>query len=455
MAERSKREQVGDKLPVNVDAERFVLGSIILDDTLYVPAASALSGDDFSLVSHRRIFSRMAELHERGEKIDRVTVANELLKFNELDQCGGISYLVSLDEGLPQLPNIDAYVRIVKEKSTLRRMASVAQNLMSRCLLAEEESATILGGIREQLLNLDSDTDDKGPQTPEQVISAIGINKFLGPPDVGLPTGFRKYDDMTGGLHPDELTIIAARPSMGKTSLALDIARNVAIKQQKAVAFFSLEMSKRMLLFRMVCAIARVDSQRVRQGYLSSEERRRLAAAAQVLRESRLYIDDRSAASAMDVHARVRRLMAKDPLALVIIDYLQLMSAGRTKFENRNLEVSAISRDLKLLSSEIKAPVIALSQLNRAPETRKGNNRPQLSDLRESGSLEQTADVVAMIFREEMYAKDREDIRGLAELIISKQRNGPTGTVKLVFLHAQTKFENRAEDTGEDSRDMF
>ncbi len=440
-------------LPTNVDAERFVLGSILLDDNLYVQAAGTIEADDFSLEKHRRIFRRMGDLQDRGEHIDRVTVANELLKFNELEACDGLSYLVSLDDGLPQIPNLDSYIRIVKDKAILRRIIFASQHMMNRCLLGEEEPGDILAGAEETLLKLGEARVKNGLQNPDQILENYegGITAFLDPSKriKGISTGFTKFDEYTGGLHGGDLVILAARPSMGKTALALNIAQHVALKLKQTVAVFSLEMSNESLLTRMLCATARVDSQRFRAGYLTQEERRKLNQALHELVEAPLYIDDTPGIHLMDIHAKLRRLQAeRKQLGLVIVDYLQLMS-GRGRFENRNQEVSALSRGMKLLAKELNVPVLVLSQLSRAVETRQGDHRPQLSDLRESGSIEQDADVVGFIFREEVYNRDREDLKGLAELIIAKQRNGPVGTVNLVFLHAQTKFENRAEDTGE------
>jgi replicative DNA helicase len=440
-------------LPANLDAERFVLGSILLDDAMYVQAAGALEADDFSLEKHRRIFRRMGELQERGEKIDRITIANELMKFNELEACDGLSYLVSLDDGLPHLPNLDSYIRIVKDKAILRRIITTSQSMMNRCLLGEEEPDEILAGAEETLLRLGETRVKNGLLSPQQIVAEYdgGINAFLDPSKrvKGISTGFTKYDEYTGGMHGGELLILAGRPSMGKTALALNIAQHVALKLKQTVAVFSLEMSKESLLTRMLCATARVDSQRFRAGYLSQEERRKLNHALHELVEAPLYIDDTAGIHLMDMHAKLRRLKAeRGHIGLVVVDYLQLMS-GRGRFENRNQEVSALSRGMKLLAKELNVPMMVLSQLSRAVESRQGDHRPQLSDLRESGSIEQDADVVGFIFREEVYQREREDLRGLAELIIAKQRNGPVGTVNLVFLHAQTKFENRAEDTGE------
>jgi replicative DNA helicase len=440
-------------LPTNLDAERFVLGSILLDDSFYIQAAGTLESDDFSLEKHRRIFKRMGDLNERGEKIDRVTVANELMKFGELEACDGLTYLVSLDDGLPQIPNLDSYIRIVKDKSVLRRIIFASQHMMNRCLQGEEAPEEILAGAEETLLKLGEARVKAGLLNPHQILQNYdgGINAFLDPSKriKGISSGFTKLDEYTGGMHGGDLIILAARPSMGKTALALNVAQHVALKLKQTVAIFSLEMSKESLLTRMLCAAARVDSQKFRAGYLSQDERRKLSHALHELVEAPLFIDDTPGIHLMDMHAKLRRLQAEQKsVKLVIVDYLQLMT-GRGRFENRNQEVSALSRGMKLLAKELNVPMLVLSQLSRAVETRQGDHRPQLSDLRESGSIEQDADLVGFIFREEVYNKNREDLRGLAELIIAKQRNGPVGTVNLVFLHAQTKFENRAEDTGE------
>jgi replicative DNA helicase len=440
-------------LPTNVDAERFVLGSILLEDGFYIQAAGTLESNDFSLEKHRRIFLRMGHLHERGEKIDRITVANELMKFNELEACDGLSYLVSLDDGLPQIPNVDSYVKLVKDAAVLRSIIFASQHMINRCMMAEDAPEDILAGAEDTLLKLGEAQVKTGLLNPDQILQNYdgGISAFLDPSKriKGISTGFLKLDEYTGGMHGGDLFILAGRPSMGKTAFALNIAQHVALKLKQTVAVFSLEMSKESLLTRMLCAAARVDSQRFRSGYLTQDERRKLNQALSELVESPLYIDDTAGLHLMDMHAKLRRLKSeRGKLGLVIVDYLQLMS-GRGRFENRNQEVSALSRGLKLLAKELNVPMMVLSQLSRAVETRQGDHRPQLSDLRESGSIEQDADLVGFVFREEVYNRDREDLKGLAELIIAKQRNGPVGTVNLVFLHAQTKFENRAEDTGE------
>jgi replicative DNA helicase len=442
-------------LPLNLDAERFVLGAILMDDALYIQVAGALEAEDFSLEKHRRIYLRMAELYNRGERIDRVTVANELMKQNQLESVDGVSYLVSLDEGLPALANLDSYVRIVKDKAVLRRIIFTSQKLIDRCLIGEEEPDQILASAEESLLKLGESRAQDALVNPHRILEEFdgGINAFLDPSKriKGLSSGFLKLDEMTGGLHPGELLILAARPSMGKTALALNMAQHVAMQpnEKQTVAVFSLEMSRESLLTRMICAGARVDQQKFRAGYLNQDERRRLAKTASELVQAPLFIDDTSGTHLMDIHAKLRRLKAEHGLSLVVIDYLQLMS-GRGRYENRNQEISTISRGLKLLAKDLKVPMLVLSQLNRAPETRPGDHRPQLSDLRESGSIEQDADLVAFIFREEVYKQEDERLKGMAELIVAKQRNGPIGRVNLVFLKEFTKFENRTNDLGED-----
>jgi replicative DNA helicase len=443
-------------LPTNLEAERFVLGSILMDDTAYIQCAGVLEPDDFSLEKHRRIFVRMGDLHARGEKIDRVTLANELMRYGELESCDGIGYLVSLDDGLPQIYNLDGYFRIVKDKSLLRRIIFTSQNLINRAMVGEDSPEQILESAEETLLKLGESHLKAGLVSAKQVILGYqgGVNAFLDPSQrvKGLSTGFTKFDEMTGGMHPGELIILAARPSMGKTALALNMAQHVAVRLQKAVAVFSLEMSNESLLTRLLCASARVDSRRFRVGYLESDEQNRLTRALNELVAAPLYLDDTSGAHLMEMHAKLRRVQSERALDLVVVDYLQLMS-GRGRFENRNQEISTISRGMKLLAKELNVPMLVLSQLSRAPETRQGDHRPQLSDLRESGSIEQDADVVAFIFREEVYKRDREDLKGLAELILAKQRNGPVGKINLAFLHHLTKFENLAEDIGVDGEE--
>jgi replicative DNA helicase len=441
-------------LPSNIDAEQLVLGAILLDDAAFVLVAGQLEPEDFSLQKHRLIYSAMSDLNERGERIDRVTVANELMKRGQLEAVDGLGYLISLDDNLPQLYNLESYVKIVKDKSLLRRIILSSQKVIERCMLDQEEPSAILGDAEESFLTLGDGQERQSMLNPGQIIDKFegGINAFLDPSRrvKGVSTGYLKIDEMTSGLHEGELVIIAARPSMGKTALALNIAQHVAThpKIRKTVAVFSLEMSRELLLTRMICAAARVDQQKFRLGYLNKDERTRLQMAAIDMAEAPLYIDDTAGLNLMELHAKLRRTKAEHGLGLVVVDYLQLMS-GRGRPENRTQEVSALSRGLKLLAKELRVPMVVLSQLSRAAETRPGDHIPQLSDLRESGSIEQDADVVMFIYRPEYYKPDREDLRGLAEIHLAKQRNGPIGRVKLAFLKEFTKFENLAEDLGE------
>jgi replicative DNA helicase len=443
-------------LPDNLDAERFVLGAIMSDESSFLQVAGTLSADDFSLEKHKRIFLRMSDLHERGETIDRVTLANELMKHGQLQSVDGLSYLVSLDDGLPQIHNLEGYVTIVKEKALLRSIINVSQDTINRCLTCEDDAKQILGAAEDAFMKLGDVNSRNALATPHQIISEYdgGINAFLDTSKriKGISTGFLKLDEMTGGMREGELIILAARPAMGKTAFALNIAQHVTSNptNPKAVAVFSLEMSKESLLTRMVCAAARVDQQRFRAGYLNHDERQALQDALFKIVESPLYLDDTAGTNLMDVHSKLRRLQAEQDLGLVIVDYLQLMQ-GRGRQENRQQEISSLSRGFKLMSKELRVPFLVLSQLSRAPETRPGDHRPMLSDLRESGSIEQDADMVGFIFREEVYRPDKESLKGIAEFILAKQRNGPTGRVKLAFLNRFTKFENLSADTGDEA----
>lgn len=440
-------------LPANIETEKLVLGAILLDDAVYSQVADTISAEDFAIEKHRRLWLRMSEIHERGERIDRVTLANELGRHHQLESVDGLSYLVSLDDGMPTVPNLDSYVRIIKEKSALRSTIFAAQKIIDRCVLAEEESETILAGAREELSKIgDSKSTGVPPDIGEIVTGyAGGFNAFLDPSrrPKGIPTGFLKFDEMTGGLHNGDMIILAGRPSTGKSAMAGNIAQFVAMKMEVGVVIFSLEMSKESLVTRMICGTARVDQQKFRAGYLNHDERSRLQRAAVDLSDAPLHIDDGSSVTLMDIHAKVRRLQQDKNIGLVIVDYLQLMGS-KGKHENRNQEVTAMSRGFKLMAKEFNIPVIVLSQLNRASELRTGDHRPKISDLRESGAIEQDADVIGLIFREEMHKRDREDLRGLAELILDKSRNGPTGTIKLVFLREFARFDNRTNDLGYD-----
>jgi replicative DNA helicase len=438
-------------LPANVDVERLVLGAIFADPSVFLNVGTVLQAADFSLQAHQIIYTRMMDLFERNEKIERVALYNELLKFNQAEAVGGISYLVSLDDGMPKLFDLDKYVRIVRDKALLRHLIGMSQSLIHRCISGAADTTQIIADAEEQLMRLGESQTTGHLLTPRDVIENFegGVNAFLDPTKRirGTSTGYLKLDEMTGGFRPGELIILAARPAMGKTALALNIGQYVAMNpaNAKGVAVFSLEMSNESLLTRMICAQARVSQTKFREGYLNQDERRLLQKATMDIARAPIYIDDASNVGLMDIHAKVRRLAREAEVGMVIVDYLQLMSTpGRS--ENRTQEVSQLSRGLKILSKELKVPFLVLSQLSRAPETRGNDRRPQLSDLRESGSIEQDADMVMFVYREEYYKPLDTNLHGKAELILAKQRNGPTGTVKLSFLREFTKFENLLEE---------
>jgi len=446
-------------LPSSMDAERSILGAILLDNAAYYDASETLRADEFSLDSHRRIFARITEMMESARAVDIITLSEMLRTQQQLEAVGGVAYLASLTDGIPPRANIHHYVKIVKDKALLRGLINLSNNAIARALEQSEPVEAILGEAESGLMRLSEDAVDTGFMTVEEIVKQHNIiqritNQTAG--ITGLATHFTDLDEMTSGLQKGDLIIIAARPSMGKTSFVMNLAENSSVKDNKVIAIFSLEMSRESLLLRMLCSHAKVDSHNMRNGFLNKDELNRLSNAVGTLMEAPMYIDDTPGISVMEMRAKCRRLKQQaGRLDLIIVDYLQLMSSGPMgsgkKYENRTQEVSAMSRGLKLLAKEMSAPLIALSQLSRAPESRTGDHKPQLSDLRESGSIEQDADVVGFIFRPEVYEKDeakKQELDGIAELIISKQRNGPTGTVRLAFIKKCTRFESRAFDGG-------
>ncbi len=432
-----------------MDAERSILGAILLDNNIYSQASEHLKSEHFSLDAHRRIYSRIFDLQESGRPVDLITLCEELTLRKELEAVGGVAYLSSLTEGLPQRANIEQYVKIVKDKSLLRSLITAANSAIARAMDQSEPAEEIIEGAEADIFKIAEDRIGVGFLGVKEIVKGSfgSIDEFYkhGQRITGLETHFGDLDSMTSGLQPSDLIIIAARPSMGKTAFALNIAENVAVMDRKIVGVFSLEMSKEALLLRLLCSQARVDSHKLRTGFLSREDVTKLTDALGELSQAKIFIDDTPGISLSEMRAKARRLTQKEGgLDLLVVDYLQLMSGGGKRYENRTQEVSAISRGLKALAKEMRVPVIALSQLSRAPESRGGDHRPQLADLRESGSIEQDADVVAFIFREEVYKQDDPDLEGLAELIIAKQRNGPTGKVDLAFIKRSTRFESRA-----------
>jgi len=443
-------------LPANLDAEKTILGAILLDNAAHAEAAEHIKPDDFSLDSHRRIFLRMSELIDTGRTVDIVTLSHELSRYKEVEAVGGVAYLASLTEGLPRRPVIEDYIRIVKDKSLLRRLMGICSAAIAKAADQSQDAIGVLDETESQLLEVSQSGLSLGLQPIDIIVrDSFGSidNLYNHRGDItGLETGFTDFDRMTSGLQKGELIIIAARPSMGKTALAINIAQNAAVRHKAIVAIFSLEMSKESLLRRMLASQASVDQQKIQKGFFGRAEQEQLQEALSLLVESHIFIDDSAASTIAEMRAKARRLKQNNGgLDLIMIDYLQLMSAtmpGASKrgFENRVQEVSAISRGLKAMAKELQVPVIALSQLSRSNEKR-DDKRPMLSDLRESGSIEQDADVVAFIHRESYYNR-KEDLsaeeKAEAEIIIAKQRNGPTGIVKMHWNSAYTRFDGVA-----------
>ena len=429
-------------LPSNVEAERSILGAILLDNQVCNQAIELLRRDDFFLDSHRRIFDKMIALTERIMPIDLITLSDELRRAGEFEQIGGATYIASLIDGVPRTDTIEPYAKLVKSKSMLRKLITASNQVIALAFEEEDEADVIVDKAEQMIFQIAEDCARQGFQYVGDVAHRRleQIEQMAGRPEMitGVPTGFTDFDRMTSGLQRQELIVIAARPSMGKTALALNMAQ-YASKNANVVGIFSLEMSAPQLVSRLLCSEARVDAHRLRTGYLNREEWARLADGLRRLCETKVFIDDTPGVGVLEMRAKSRRLKAEHGLDLLIIDYLQLM-AGRGRIESRQQEVSQISRDLKILAKELDVPVIALSQLSRAPEQR-SEHKPQLSDLRESGAIEQDSDVVCFIYREELYNPTDEN-QGKAELIVGKQRNGPTGTIELAFLKEFTRFEN-------------
>ena len=433
-------------LPHSLDAERSVLGSILLENNALHQAQQFLRDDDFYRDDHRRIYRAMGELSERAAAIDLLTIKEELERRGELEAAGGIPYLSSLVDGVPKSANIEHYARIVKEKATLRNLISSAHRIISEALSAEEGADEILDSAERSILHI-AEGRLKTGFTPLRTVAdeSLRVIERLSESGgrelvTGIATGLARFDELTSGLQRGDLVVVAGRPSMGKTAFALNVAQHAAVKDKKKVGVFSLEMTKEQLFLRLLCAQAKVDAHRLRTGTLGKADWTKLTLAFGQLADAQIFIDDSAGTSILEMRAKARRLKLEHGMDLLMVDYLQLVR-GRGRYENRTQEISDISRSLKALAKELDVPVIAISQLSRAPENRGGDHRPQLSDLRESGAIEQDADLVAFIFREEVYHPDEEN-RGRATLIIGKQRNGPIGDVDLVFLKEYTRFEN-------------
>jgi replicative DNA helicase len=446
MAETAVAERT---LPHNLEAERSVLGAILLHNESFNTAAEVIDSGDFFRDAHRRIFEQMVKLSERGDAIDLVTLKEELTRSGELDEVGGPAYISALVDGVPRSSNIEHYARIIKEKATLRSLIYSANKILANAYEAGDEAETILDQAESAIFAIaDKKVRDGFVSLKDLAESSLDtIEKLHARKELvtGVPTGFTDLDEMTSGLQPSDLVIVAARPSMGKTSLVMNMAQHVGTKTDMTVGIFSLEMSKEQLFLRMLTGEARIDAHRLRGGFLGERDWGKLSQALGTLSEAKIFIDDTPGIGVLEMRAKCRRLQSEHGLHMVIIDYVQLMQ-GRGRFENRTLELASISRSIKGLAKELNVPILVLSQLSRATESR-SDHRPQLSDLRESGALEQDADVVIFIYREDAYADKNappSEQTGVAELIIGKQRNGPTGVVKLAFIREFTRFENLA-----------
>ncbi|MFO7570580.1 MAG: replicative DNA helicase [Smithellaceae bacterium] len=434
--------------PQNVEAEQSILGGILLENSAINAAMEILSRDDFYSEAHRKIFAAIMEMNEHNEPVDLITLSNTLRDKNTLDSVGGTAYLASLVDNVPSAANVANYAKIVKEKSILRGLIGSATQIINSCYESGSDVDQVLDHAEHSIFEISEHKVQKSffPLRDIIKVSFRSIEDLYSRKELitGVATGFDKLDDITSGLQNSDLIIIAGRPSMGKTAFALNIAQNAALEYQTPVAVFSLEMSKEQLAFRLLAAEARVDSQRLRKGFLGETDWPKLTTAAGRLSDAPLYIDDTPAITVLEMKAKSRRLKADKGLGLIVVDYIQLMRGGGSSRDSREQEISEISRSLKALAKELSLPVIALSQLNRQVESRT-NRRPQMADLRESGAIEQDADVIAFIYRDEVYNKSEDNPdKGVAEIIIAKQRNGPTDTVRLAFLEKFTRFENLA-----------
>ncbi len=429
--------------PQNREAEMSVLGAMFFDEMALAKGIETLRPEYFYDLRHQRIFDVIAGLFERNQAVDLITTSEELRKRDQLEDIGGVSYLTQLTTVVPTAANIEYYAKIVKEKALLRQLIQSATQIVQNSLESDSNAKEMIDTAEKMIFDIgQAQVEGKSFQIKEIIHESMEtIDQLFQKKEhiTGLATGFHEFDTMTAGLQPSDLIIVAGRPSMGKSAFATAIVEHAGINLKKPVVIFSLEMSKEQLVQRMLCSHARVDAQKVRTGYLSHQDWPKLTSAAGKLSEAPIFIDDSPGQTVLEIRAKARRLKMKHDIQLIVIDYLQLMQGVRSA-ESRQQEISEISRSLKALAREIKVPVIAVSQLSRAVEQRTGN-RPQLSDLRESGAIEQDADLVVFLFREEYYAPSEEN-KNKAESIIAKQRNGPTGSVPLVFIKEWTRFDN-------------
>ncbi|MGG1657284.1 replicative DNA helicase [Geobacillus thermopakistaniensis] len=430
--------------PQSIEAEQAVLGAVFLDPTALTLASERLIPEDFYRAAHQKIFHAMLRVAHKGEPVDLVTVTAELAALEQLEEVGGVSYLSELADSVPTAANVEYYARIVEEKSLLRRLIRTATSIAQDGYTREDEIDVLLDEAERKIMEVSQrkhsgafkNIKDVLVQTYDNIEMLHNRNGDI----TGIPTGFTELDRMTSGFQRSDLIIVAARPSVGKTAFALNIAQNVATKTNENVAIFSLEMSAQQLVMRMLCAEGNINAQNLRTGKLTPEDWGKLTMAMGSLSNAGIYIDDTPSIRVSDIRAKCRRLKQESGLGMVVIDYLQLIQGSGRNRENRQQEVSEISRSLKALARELEVPVIALSQLSRSVEQRQ-DKRPMMSDLRESGSIEQDADIVAFLYRDDYYNKDSEN-KNIIEIIIAKQRNGPVGTVQLAFIKEYNKFVN-------------
>jgi replicative DNA helicase len=435
-------------LPQNLDAERSILGAILLDNHALNTAIENLKTEDFFLEQHRRVFNQMIALGEAQQAIDLVTLTESLHRVGELESSGGAPYLAALADGMPRVSNVEHYARIVREKALLRNLIHATHNIQQRALEGEDGADAILDNAESSIFALAEDRLKSGLIPVKDIVrdNFERLEKIFreGKSITGVSTGYTELDKLLSGLQPSELLILAARPSQGKTALALNLAENISIRSGSPVAFFSLEMSKESLLQRLVASVAQIDAHKFRTGHLSREDWRRMTESLGTISSAPLWIDDAGSTSVLEIGAKARRLKREKGLSMLVVDYLQLIT-GRGRFNNRQEEVASISRGLKGLAKELQIPVLVLSQLTRAPE--REDRGPQLSDLRESGAIEQDADVVMFIHRPHWSKMDSSpDERDQAEIHVAKQRNGPTDKVRFVFRSRLTRFEEAAPD---------
>ncbi len=430
--------------PHSLEAERAVIGAILLDNAAFSITTEYIFRENFYKRAHQDIFRAMENLSQKGEAIDVITLAEELKRLGTYQSIGGASYLAEIMDSVHTSANVEYYAKLVLDKYILRRLITVSGDVATQCYSAEQDTREILDETERRIFEISERGIRKGFEPVGKIIKRRfeNIEAFYESRRhvSGLPSSYDELDSYTSGFQNADLVIIAGRPSMGKTSFALNVAQNLAIREKVPVGIFSLEMSSAQLVMRLLCSEARVDSHRLRTGYLKSSEYAELAIVAGYVSEAPIYIDDTAGISTLELRAKARRLKAEVNVGLLIVDYLQLISV-RERAENRQQQISIISRELKGLAKELDIPVMALSQLSRAVEARGGDRRPMLSDLRESGAIEQDADVVLFLYRPEIYEGEDSESRGIAELIIGKQRNGPTGTIKLAFIKEYTRFE--------------